>query len=526
MVQQLAWQRTRPKTTPLWQPARMTGIARVRRPTEARYGEPASAQTPSWRQVTFGLLVFAVVWLWHLASASLSPPVDSIEQLTWVRSLELGYYKHPPLPTWLLWLPVQFLGISAWTAALLGAAVTLAAMGVLWTLLRALRGPAHATLALLAALCITYYNGRLNYYNHNVVLMLMVVLSAWCCWRAFDEKRLRWWFALGVTLGLGALSKYQIAVTALSLLCFLASQRAWREPRHVRGLLLATLTALLVFSPHLVWLAAHDYSPIRYAMGSSLAAHLGTADRLANAGQWAADQLLNRGMPAILFLAACAWSAARRAPSAAAGTLPPGEVKPGSRALVLSWAAVPMLFMPAMGVALGSDLQLQWGTAFLPFVVPAAMDWVPHAFWSRVRLAFALKAFLALQGLLLLMSYATSPMGLAALKNNHWRNFPSKAFADAVGPPARALLGGPIRVIIGEPAMAGALALQLPERPLVLLDGNFDRSPWVGLDLPRRCGALQIGHSDQLPSGSPVGPALPGIGWKVIRPSDAAPCPF
>ena len=56
-------------------------------------------------------------------------------------------------------------------------------------------------------LCITYYNGRLRYYNHNVVLMLAVVASAWCCWQAFDTKRLHWWLALGIAMGLGALAK-------------------------------------------------------------------------------------------------------------------------------------------------------------------------------------------------------------------------------------------------------------------------------------------------------------------------------
>ncbi|NMM79153.1 hypothetical protein B2J89_21170, partial [Acidovorax sp. SRB_24] len=48
------------------------------------------------------LLLFAGVWLWHLSSVALSPPADNIEQLTWMRSLQWGYYKHPPLPTWML----------------------------------------------------------------------------------------------------------------------------------------------------------------------------------------------------------------------------------------------------------------------------------------------------------------------------------------------------------------------------------------------------------------------------------------
>jgi hypothetical protein len=45
-----------------------------------------------------------------------------------------------------------------------------------------LRGPTHAGVALLAALCITYYNGRLHYYNHNILLLLLSSASAWLCW--------------------------------------------------------------------------------------------------------------------------------------------------------------------------------------------------------------------------------------------------------------------------------------------------------------------------------------------------------
>ena len=189
--------------------------------------------------VAGGLLVFAAVWLSALAHDSLAPPVDTVEQLTWVRSLEWGYYKHPPLPTWLAWLPVRVFGLSAWTGYVMGAACTLAALGLMWRLLVTLRGPAFAGVALLAALCITYYNGRLHYYNHNVVLLLLSTASAALCWQAFSTRQWRWWFGLGLAIGLGALAKYQIAVTVASVLVFAVHQRAWRDPVHRWGALLA-----------------------------------------------------------------------------------------------------------------------------------------------------------------------------------------------------------------------------------------------------------------------------------------------
>jgi hypothetical protein len=111
--------------------------------------------------VAVGLLVFAIVWLTQLALASLSPPFDNVDQLTWVRSLEWGCYKHPPLPTWLIWLPSQLFGATDWTSYVLGATLTLGSTWILRNLLANLRGATHASVALLAVLCVTDYNGKL-----------------------------------------------------------------------------------------------------------------------------------------------------------------------------------------------------------------------------------------------------------------------------------------------------------------------------------------------------------------------------
>lgn len=495
-------------------------------------GLRARSSVSGWA-VAFGLLVFGLVWLVTEGFASLSPPGDNLEQLTWVRSLEWGYYKHPPLSTWLLWLPVRLFGQSAWTASVLGAVLTLGSMGILWRLLAKLRGTTYATVALLAALCITYYNGHLYYYNHNSPLLLASTASAALCWQAFSTRRLRWWIGLGLVLGLGALSKYQIAVTVVSLLVFAVHQRAWRDPAHRRGVLLAFLVALLVFVPHIEWLRSHDFGPIHYAFDKSLGVDLTVVRRFTWSAHWLADQLFNRALPALLMLATAIYfpakanrtasrPAAMLATAAQAGT----HQRDPARALLLSWGLVPFVFMPLLGVVLGAALELQWGTAFLLFTVPAGMELLPRRFWDRVDLGNALKAFLIVQVLLLVVSIVTSPSGLASLRDHHWRTFDSGELAAIIARPARNALGGPIRVLIGSTADAGALALQLPEHPVVLLDGSFDHSPWVDPDVLKRCGAVQLGSMTEMADATPVGPAFPGLAWRVVMPeAGAGLCP-
>lgn len=480
--------------------------------------------------VTLGLLAFAAVWLSHLAYTSLSPPVDDIEQLTWVRSLEWGYYKHPPLPTWLLWLPVRMFGLSRWTVYFAGAACALGALGLMWRLLARLRGTTYAAVALLAALCITYYNGRLYYYNHNIVLMLLSAASATLCWQAFATRQRRWWVGLGLAIGFGALSKYQIAVTIVCVLAFAWHQRAWRDPGHRLGMLLAALIALLLFAPHVAWLRTHDFGPIRYAVNTSLGARFGATDRTVESLHWLVDQVFNRALPALLLLAAtCLMARPKRWRPEDVSSMPVAacaQRPDGSRAFLLIWGLAPLVFMPMVGIVFGADLQLHWGTPFLLWAVPAVMELFSYQRWDRADLGKVVTAFVLIQALLLTVSHLTSPRGPLELRDRHWRTFDSSELAQHIADSARKQLGGPVRIVLGEAALAGSLALKLPELPLVLIDGRFDHSPWVTRGLLRACGALQIGHRSELPSGSVVDPAFPDLAWRVIQPATSAPaCP-
>jgi len=479
-------------------------------------------------EVAIGLSLFAAIWLSVLAFTSLSPPVDNIEQLTWVRSLEWGYYKHPPLPTWLIWLPVTLFGLSAWITYVMGAAMTLGAMAIMWRLLVKLRGPAYAGLALLAALCITYYNGRLSYYNHNSVLMVIATASAALCWQAFAARRLRWWIALGVAIGLGLLSKYQIALTVVSVLAFAVHQRAWRDPAHRVGLLCATLVALLMFTPHIEWLRGHDFGPVAYAAESSIGISLDALARFRNSSGWLADQLLNRALPAFALLMVVALQVRNRNRKSPVEPMNQATAqRDAARALIYAWGVLPLSFMLLICFTTGADLQSHWGTPFLLFVVPAAMELAPPRFWDRADLAKVLCAFLIIQGLVMARDYATSPRGISALAGQHWRSFNSEEFEQGIADAARTQLRGPIRIVIGQRQLAEALALQLPERPFVLIGGRFDISPWLERDAVERCGAVELGPTASLQSGTPVGPLLPGTSWRVLMPRQgAAPCPL
>ncbi|MDQ2778619.1 MAG: glycosyltransferase family 39 protein [Pseudomonadota bacterium] len=471
------------------------------------------------RVVGWCLLAFAAVWLVDLNATSLSPPTDNIEQLTWVHAIAWGYYKHPPLPTWLIWLPVRLFGDTAAVSYVAGATCTLLSLALMWNLLHRLRGPRYAAVALMAALCITYYNGRLYFYNHETVLMLFVAASASLYWQAHSTGRTKWWLALGAAVGLGALAKYQMAVAATCIVVFWWWQGSWRVLQRRRGLLLAALVALLVFAPHIAWLRLHDFGPIHYASASSLGADHPWGQRWLDSTNWLASQLLNRGLPAWLLLAFASRGRRRSQRSAQPGASPHAGIEPGSRSFLIVWGIVPLLFVPVMGLLVGAHLQKHWGTPFLMLAVPAVMELSASVVdWQRVAPRSLVGVFLVLQLLLLAETQLTAPSGPAVLRDPGWRSFDSQALAQAVESPARRALGGRICLVSGPPEAAGALALRLQDRPLVLIDGQLDRSPWVDPLLPERCGVLRL--RDGAPSAGwiPLGAAFPQLSWQIVEP--------
>lgn len=444
--------------------------------------------------------------------------MDNIEQTIWSASFEMGYYKHPPLPTWLMLGPTWGWGPSGTITTVLGAACTLASVLFLHQVLNAVWGRSSAVIGVLAALCITFYNGRLNYYNHNTVLTLMVAASAWCWWKILTTRGLSWWMGLGVAAGLGLLSKYQYVLVLGPSVCFFWRFQLWRDRRQWLGMMLCMAVALTLFFPHLVWLMQRDgaNNPIQYVMNTAFVATNTTVwTPLMHSVNWLADLLFNRCLPAWIFLALARWTQARP-PHHRKEPQTQTRLHAMGRDFLVIWGTLPPLTITALGLILGMDLQLQWGTAFALWCIPLLMlllQW-PHRFESQSVSAWALPLFVGIQGLIMLASYMTSAQGTHT--QPHWRNFDSAALARELNASARDAVGGRFTIISGPQTVSGAVALALPERPKVLVDGNLGISPWIQPSQLHQPGVVELWAPD---TGPPDTQRLSsGWGWRLHTP--------
>lgn len=460
----------------------------------------------STKSVLMLLLVYGLIWLLHLNAVALTAPIDDLEQLIWVRSLEWGYYKHPPLPTWILAPFVTVLGYHVFTVYLLGAITNCLALLVFWDLLRRIYQERFAWVGLLAASCITFYCFRMYYYNHNVVMFLLVVLTASIFYRALISSRVIWWLLLGVTGAAGMLTKYQYALVLAPMIYIYIRQRYWQQSEINRGLLISFLLALALWMPHLMWLIQTPDNPLTYAAHTSLGAHFSIGKSIQWSALWLVDLVFNRSVPGIIFVGIC-YFLFKKEPWVT------DQENTFGNSYLVAWGLWPILMMFCMGVFAGVDVQLQWGTAFAIWVIPVVMlmakldrRTLEKTPWQTVGVAY-----LVVQLILSYVSFDKSAFGFHP--SGHWNNMPSKQWASELAE-ARKEIGGPIRIISGGYTVAGAIAMQLPERPKVLIDGNLAISPWISQEEIDQGGIVELIDSQEVTDAHPLSN---GWSWRVMK---------
>ncbi len=471
------------------------------------------------------LLIWGSAWTLFLLWAVREVPVDSAEQMAWVRSLQWGYHKHPPLPTWLIAPSVAVFGLQAWIPAVWGAACKLAALLLCWDLMRRLFDVNRATLALVSITAVAYYSSRLHTYSHNEVMLLCGSGAAWALWQLLQTAQRRYGLLLGLSLGLGLLAKYQAVTTVAAALAVLLITGAWRQPRLRPALVLALVAAVGVVLPHGLWLAGAAHTPLDYAAQSTGADATSESSRW---GLWWAwnRSLVVRSLGALLLLAGVAWWVRGQAPTPLAlPTLKPAgldERRAHAKVVLWCWALVPLAFVWALALLGGGMVRPHWATPMALWLVAALCAALPPAAATALSRPAFWALVVAVQGALagqLLWSEQRAAAGEA-----RWGQPRVQRWAPALAEVARAELGGDIRVVVAPETVASTVALALAERPYPVLDGRLEISPWVPEGLIERCGALFIVYEPPGPGRQAVQGGPPGLVWRVVPPREGRAC--
>lgn len=170
----------------------------------------------------------------------------------WSKHLQLSYYSKPPLIAYLNWISTSVFGDTVFAIRI--NAVIIGLLTSLVTYLLAYELFKNQSTAIFAAIVTNVFPLILS--NSIFFLTDSPLLLFWLCcmlfyWKAAETGKPVWWVLFGISLGLGALSKYSIFLIFFPLVLF-----SWKHHREIfasRYFYFSILVGLILFSPVIYW---------------------------------------------------------------------------------------------------------------------------------------------------------------------------------------------------------------------------------------------------------------------------------
>jgi len=218
----------------------------------------------SWATI-MGFLIFRIV---YIAATDYNLAEDEAYFWDWSRHPAMSYYDMGPMVAWIIRFFTLLLPLSEFSVRI--GAPLLAAMTAIVIYLLAADITKSSLLGFITVLLfhITPINTAggiiITYYSPQVFFMAVTALFLWELVKGNDS---RWWYLIGLSLGLGFLSHHMFILFSAEVALFVllsSNRRKWLTSRE---LYFGIVIGILVASPVIIWNMTHGYVMARHAVG-------------------------------------------------------------------------------------------------------------------------------------------------------------------------------------------------------------------------------------------------------------------
>lgn len=218
------------------------------------------------KKFIFILIIYFVLWTILPVLLASSYAFDIPEGIYWGNEWQLGYYKHPPFSSWVLYSFYHVFGyIGPYVLSQICISLTLF---FVYLLAKNFVSKEKAFYSGISVLSIYYYTWPSLEFNHNVAQMPIWAGLIYLFYLVLKNNKWQHWILFGVLTGIGMLTKYSVIFLIFSIVLFslLTSYRLlWLSAKPW----IAIVIALLIFSPHVIWLYQHDWLIFSYIQSRS-----------------------------------------------------------------------------------------------------------------------------------------------------------------------------------------------------------------------------------------------------------------
>jgi dolichol-phosphate mannosyltransferase len=357
------------------------------------------------------------------------------------RHLDIGYLDHPPMVAWLIRIGARLFGDTEFGVRFGALCCGTASSCFIYGLTRNVFGESSALLALALAQVLPFFFLAGMIMTPDAPLTAAWTASVYFLERALIAGRRRAWLWAGLSLGLGLLSKYTIAMLGAGTFLFMVLEPTSRRWFRRWEPYAAVCIAAAVFAPVLAWNAEHEWASFAFQ----------TSRRLAEAPRFSLHRLIAGALVLLTPTGLLAAGAALAAPVAGAAHLGDSTLR--------SWRFLRIAVLVPLSVfavfSLRHDVKLDWTgapwAAALPLMASGAEPHaaVPMGRWLRAAWPATLICMLLFYGAvfyhLVLGIPGVGYSGHTELVPVEWRDFARQI--DGVADVVRARYGDDLLVV-------------------------------------------------------------------------------
>ncbi|GGB97215.1 hypothetical protein GCM10007205_03120 [Oxalicibacterium flavum] len=436
------------------------------------------------------LLLHLALWTFFTGISHRAPDWDNMEELVWAGGLEWGYYKHPPMPSWILHVLTLVFGRPVWLTFFTGQISVVLALWMIWKLGCEFTTQRRALIATLLVSLIAYFTVRGVMNNHNTMQLWALAGAIWMLYRASHRDSLSAWAALGFFSACAFLTKYSALVQFAAFFLYLLLAGHLKRAATWKGIVVATAVLVAMVTPHLLWLKQQPAGPVSYASSEMvpLASYL---DELKDLTSFLVTNFGRIAAMILALLIVAGW-AARAWKKSGMSVKPPRiatELASSDRFFILLIGLAPLILTMLIAGAMKIPLAAHWATTFF----------LLFGFFSFWLLRSGDDAALLRKTIIVVVLFQL----IGAIGYGYARG----PLADKAGRPSRATFPGaeisrlihaewnrhsqlPLTLVASDTWTGGNIATHIGRQVQVLIDGDYGKAPWVDEERAEQCGML------------------------------------
>lgn len=445
------------------------------------------------------LLFHLILWSTLTGISHSAPDWDNMEEMVWGSSLEWGYYKHPPLPSWVMHGMIALSGHPIWLTFFTGQLSVVLALFFVWKLgcefsftpAAQSKQSGYALIAILLTSLIAYFTVRGVMNNHNTMQLWSIAGAIWMFYRATRHQRLADWAWLGMFCGFAMLTKYSALIQFFCFFVYLIWTGKLKQKSTWQGIAIATLIFLLLMAPHVFWLVQQGQhgsgSPLNYA-GNSLVKPLERIDQLITVREFVVTNI-GRIAPMLIALVLLVFLSRNKsnAPSTKRPTIA-SQLDSSDRLFLLIIGISPLVFTLLFALIFKVPLTAHWAaTFFLPFGFFSWWFLSDTNLLRRTIFVVIILQVISSVG----FSIARGPLSQATGRSTR-STYPGLEVSSQLLSIWNRYNSTPLTLIAGDTWIAGNIAMHAKHKIQVLIDGDYSKSPWVKPDANYACGMLIV----------------------------------